>query len=134
MDAAAKTMRALDFLVVVLTSFYIYALLKRRKRFVLLPGPSGWPILGNTSELLRERQPLHWSRYKEVYGPITRLTVLGKTFLIINDQKIAFELLDRRSAMYSNRPRFYFSELQVSLFCFFNERSALTSVFFKKIL
>ena len=37
-------------------------------------------------------------------GPISSVTVLGTTFVIINDKDVAFDLLDKRSTVYSSRP------------------------------
>lgn len=37
-------------------------------------------------------------------GPISSLTVLGQTFIILNDPEIAFELMRDRSAIHSSRP------------------------------
>lgn len=36
-------------------------------------------------------------------GPISCVTALGTTFIILNDIEAAFELLDKRSAIYSSR-------------------------------
>ena len=91
--------------------YCLRAYLKGRTNFPLPPGPLGWPILGNASELFHKRQHLHWSQYKQLYGPITHLSALGKSFMIINDQKVALELLDKRSTIYSNRPEFHFANL-----------------------
>ncbi|RYN29574.1 O-methylsterigmatocystin oxidoreductase [Alternaria tenuissima] len=51
----------------------------------------------------------HWSQLKKTYGPISSITVLGQTFIIINDAEIAVELLRDRSAIYSSRPMQTFS-------------------------
>jgi hypothetical protein len=49
-------------------------------------------------------------------GPISSVTVLGQTFIIINDPKIAFDLMRDRSNIYSSRPGQVFSgELYVEL-------------------
>jgi hypothetical protein len=42
-------------------------------------------------------------------GPISSVTVMGKTMIIINDAKVAFDLLDKRSVNYSSRPRQVFA-------------------------
>ncbi|KAL6704260.1 hypothetical protein ACN47E_008428 [Coniothyrium glycines] len=51
----------------------------------------------------------HWLQHKDLYGPISSVTVLGQTFIIINDPNIAFELLRDRSAIHSSRPSQLFS-------------------------
>lgn len=42
-------------------------------------------------------------------GPISSVTVLGQTIVIINDAKLAFELLEKRSAKHSSRPKQVFA-------------------------
>lgn len=42
-------------------------------------------------------------------GPISSVTVLGQPIVIINDLKIAVELLNRRSAIHSSRPNMIFA-------------------------
>ena len=37
-------------------------------------------------------------------GPISSITVLGQKIIIVNDVKIALDLMDKRSSIYSNRP------------------------------
>ena len=37
-------------------------------------------------------------------GPISSVTVFGTTLILVNDRKTAFELLDKRSAIHSDRP------------------------------
>lgn len=47
-----------------------------------------------------------------VIGPINHVSVLGQHLVILNSFDIAHELLDRRSGIYSNRPRLVtFSEM-----------------------
>lgn len=42
-------------------------------------------------------------------GPISSVTVLGQTMIIINDAQITFELMRDRSAIHSSRPSQIFS-------------------------
>ena len=39
-----------------------------------------------------------------IEGPISSVEVFGSTLIIVNDRDVAFELMDRRSATYSDRP------------------------------
>lgn len=77
----------------------------------LPPGPKGIPILGNISDLPKPGmlECHHWLKHKDLYGPISSITVLGQTFVIINDAQIALELLRDRSALHSARPHMVFS-------------------------
>ena len=47
-------------------------------------------------------------------GPISSVTVMGQTIVIINSGRIAQELFGKRSAIYSSRPKLVMaSELSV---------------------
>jgi len=77
----------------------------------LPPGPKGIPFLGNVNDLppAGMLECHHWLKHKDIYGPISSVTVLGQTFIIINDAQIALELLRDRSAIHSGRPHMVFS-------------------------
>ncbi|KAJ3768701.1 cytochrome P450, partial [Lentinula raphanica] len=69
------------------------------------PGPRGLPILGNVLQL-EASQPLWYTfdKLKSQYGPIVYLNLAGKDVVILNTKVAATELLERRSAIYSDRP------------------------------
>ncbi|KAF2658380.1 cytochrome P450 [Lophiostoma macrostomum CBS 122681] len=71
----------------------------------------GLPLLGNIFDMPKPGtiEALHWSKRKQRYGPISSVTVMGKTMIIVNDAKVAFDLLDKRSINYSSRPRQVFA-------------------------
>jgi hypothetical protein len=77
----------------------------------LPPGPKGIPLLGNVNDMPKPGmlECHHWLKHKDLYGPISSVTVLGQTIVIINDPAIAFELLRDRSAIHSSRPSQVFS-------------------------
>ncbi|OGM46071.1 putative flavonoid 3-hydroxylase [Aspergillus bombycis] len=86
----------------------LYALLKSKaSRAPLPPGPKGLPIIGNIgSDLPRGGKDWeHWLKHKDLYGPISSITTAGHTLVILNDTNVAMELLEKRSARYSSRPR-----------------------------
>ncbi|KAF2024274.1 cytochrome P450 [Setomelanomma holmii] len=77
----------------------------------LPPGPKGLPLLGNVNDLPKPGmlECHHWAQHRELYGPISSITVLGQTFVIINDAELALRLLRDRSASYSARPHMVFA-------------------------
>ncbi|KAH4117801.1 hypothetical protein HBI62_070710 [Parastagonospora nodorum] len=72
----------------------------------LPPGPKGIPFLGNVNDMPKPGvlECHHWLKHKDLYGPISSVTAMGQTFIIINDPDIAFELLRDRAAIHSSRP------------------------------
>jgi hypothetical protein len=86
----------------------------------LPPGPRGYPIIGNILEM-KAGQWLKFAEWQKKYGqfvplilflPISEdrpgdliyLNAAGQPIVVINSQKVAVELLDRRAAIYSDRP------------------------------
>ncbi|KAF3767438.1 putative cytochrome P450 oxidoreductase [Cryphonectria parasitica EP155] len=77
-----------------------------RSNLPLPPGPKPWPLLGNITDLPPEGQIpwRHWLKHKSLYGPISSVTVLGQTLIIIHDREAASELMEKRAVKYSARP------------------------------
>ena len=90
------------------------------------PGPKGLPILGNAIQL-RNRDWMYKKECKqkfrlsksvvllipwlfgftaELLEHVMYLNALGQPILVIHSLKTAFELLDRRASIYSDRPRY----------------------------
>lgn len=93
--------------------------LKSSPRLPLPPGPKGLPLVGNVADLPPPgtQEWVHWRKHKDLYGPISSLTVLGQTIVILNDHETAIEVLDKRSSVYSDRPTLAFAtEMSVSAF------------------
>ncbi|KAF3136047.1 hypothetical protein TWF594_008019 [Orbilia oligospora] len=85
------------------------------RKLPLPPGPTGLPILGNIANLPPPGSPewQHWLKHKDLYGPISSVTVFGQTIILIHSKDIASELLDKRSAKYSSRPFMHFTSEMV---------------------
>ena len=62
-----------------------------------IPGPAGYPIIGNILDIRDPEAPLlALNHLAEAYGPVVRLSLFGKRTLIISDAKIMKEVLDER--------------------------------------
>jgi hypothetical protein len=86
-------------------------------------GYTGWSISSPMVSLFRNIDIAIIPIHSILAGPISSITVLGQTIVIVNDSKIAQDLLTKRSAIYSSRPRMTFaSEMWVSNH---NERTML---------
>ncbi|KAE8354924.1 cytochrome P450 [Aspergillus coremiiformis] len=105
------TMHSLSGIILAVAGFLgLYVLMKSRtsKALPLPPGPKGLPMIGSVGSDLPPRGGKdweHWWKHKELYGPISSVTTAGYTLIILNDTKVALELLEKRSARYSSRPR-----------------------------
>ncbi|KAF5722024.1 oxidoreductase [Fusarium mundagurra] len=77
------------------------------RRDPLPPGPKGLPLVGNLNDLPPPGvfEAHHWLKFKDIYGPISSITVMGQTIIIVNNWKLASQLLDKRSAKHSSRPK-----------------------------
>ncbi|KAJ3558856.1 hypothetical protein NM688_g680 [Phlebia brevispora] len=72
---------------------------------IMPPGPPGLPLLGNVLQI-GQLQWLRFTEWKQQYGPIFSLNLAGQLVIVLNDFETAADLVDRRSAIYSDRPRF----------------------------
>ncbi|KAG2738465.1 cytochrome P450 [Suillus brevipes Sb2] len=70
------------------------------------PGPAGWPLIGNVLDIPRIKPCLTFAEWGEKYGDIMHVQVLGQHIIVLNSVKTAMEMLDNKSAVYSDRPVF----------------------------
>ncbi|KAF8076044.1 cytochrome P450 [Lyophyllum atratum] len=85
--------------------FIVSSFLRRSKRGLPLPpGPKGLPLIGNILDMPTEQEWLTFAKWGEQWGDICSVTVLGQPLIILNSAKVATEMLDRKSPIYSDRP------------------------------
>ncbi|KAJ0298403.1 hypothetical protein Brms1b_013410 [Colletotrichum noveboracense] len=53
-----------------------------------------------------------YAKFKDKYGPITALRIIGKPFIVINDPQVALDILEKKSAEFSSRPSLTFIAAQ----------------------
>ncbi|KAI0270341.1 cytochrome P450 [Russula aff. rugulosa BPL654] len=71
----------------------------------LPPGPRGYPIIGNLLEM-KGGQWLKFSDWqRNTVSDLIYLNAAGQPVVVINSSKVGVALLDRRAAIYSDRPR-----------------------------
>ncbi|KAK7050258.1 putative monooxygenase [Favolaschia claudopus] len=80
----------------------LFALLSRKARRP--PGPRRLPFFGNTLQLPRTCQWITFSKWAKQYGNIVYLQAFRQPIILLNSAKVARELLEQRSGMYSGRP------------------------------
>ncbi|KAJ4019711.1 hypothetical protein NW766_003469 [Fusarium irregulare] len=89
-----------------LTVLYI----RTRPQKNLPPGPKPLPFLGNLRDLPDGTTPeyQHWIKFKDLYGPLSYVSILGQSLVIIHDRDIANTTLEKTSTKTSGRPQFIF--------------------------
>ncbi|KLO09748.1 cytochrome P450 [Schizopora paradoxa] len=90
--------------VVILLVAQWFAQLRRRRIEPLPPGPPGYPLIGNTLDMLGSEIWETARKWGEVFGGIIYLKSFGKVIVIINSYDIAVDLLEGRPLNYSDRP------------------------------
>jgi hypothetical protein len=97
-------------LILFILSYILKKLTATKHRLSLPPGPKGLPLVGNITDLPPKGVPewQHWIKHKDLYGPISSVTVFGQTIILIHDKDIVQELLEKRSAHFSSRPQLVF--------------------------
>ncbi|KAJ7629458.1 cytochrome P450 [Mycena polygramma] len=72
----------------------------------LPPGPRKLPLLGNLLSMPRKLPWVTFARWSEAYSSdIIHLNVAGTSIVVLNTIEAATDLLDKRSSIYSSRPR-----------------------------
>lgn len=71
----------------------------------LPPGPLPLPFIGNKFDIPKSKPWLQFEQWSKKYGPIFTIWIGRKPTLIISDPQVAVDLMEKRSAKYSSRPR-----------------------------
>ncbi|KAI5822527.1 cytochrome P450 [Schizophyllum commune Tattone D] len=70
------------------------------------PGPRRKPLIGNVLDMPTQAPEATFMQWRERYGDVVHLEIFGKHMIILNTFEAAQDLMERRSAIYSDRPRF----------------------------
>ncbi|KAL4256194.1 cytochrome P450 family protein [Pleurotus pulmonarius] len=84
----------------------VYLKRRSKKRPPLPPGPPADPLIGHLRIMPADKQELVFHEWSKTYGDIMHLRVLGRDLIVLNSVEAATELLEKRSALYSDRPNF----------------------------
>ena len=113
------------YLLAVATSLFVLYYFQRRSTKNLPPGPKGSFLVGNVSafQLEGEQKGKTYVKWFEEYGmqsttlsatfcfeclptgSIMHLQVFGNHMIVLNSAQATTDLMDKRAAIYSNRPR-----------------------------
>ncbi|KAF9807410.1 hypothetical protein IEO21_08237 [Rhodonia placenta] len=77
-------------------------ILPKNKR--LPPGPQGIPFLGSLQLIPRPHQFKTFTEWGSIYGDVVYARLCRKHFVILNSLRAAQDLMEKRGAIYSDRP------------------------------
>ncbi|KAF8452275.1 cytochrome P450 [Boletus edulis BED1] len=77
----------------------------------LPPGPAPLPFLGNVLGVNKDAPHLTYTAWSKTYGDIVYTRMLGQDIILLNSERVAVELLEKRSQKYSDRPVFAAADL-----------------------
>ncbi|RAH66086.1 cytochrome P450 [Aspergillus aculeatinus CBS 121060] len=73
----------------------------------LPPGPKPLPLIGNVYQAPKSHGWRTYREWNEQYGPIVHLNMLGQPVIIMSTSEVAHDLLAKRGAIFSDRPRLF---------------------------
>ncbi|CAH0024773.1 unnamed protein product [Clonostachys rhizophaga] len=87
-------------------------LFRRNTTSGLPPGPKPLPLIGNIRDLPAPGIPeyQHWIKFKDTYGPISSVSILGQPMILLHDKKAVRDLLEQTSLKTSLRPSSIFAD------------------------
>ncbi|KAG9219881.1 hypothetical protein CCMSSC00406_0010053 [Pleurotus cornucopiae] len=77
----------------------------RKRRPIFPPGPPRAPIVGNFFDIPVDRPWVKFAEWGKVYGDVVYLRIFGRNLLVLNSLEAAIDLFEKRSAIYSDRPK-----------------------------
>ena len=104
-----------------LALFYLLQIIGRRlpsksKNSPFPPGPKRLPLIGSLLQMPSTYFWLTYTKWARLYGDIVYTSICGNQILLLNSAEVVFDLLDKRSMIYSDRPQLPMLELFVFSF------------------
>ncbi|KAF1829297.1 cytochrome P450 2D18 [Decorospora gaudefroyi] len=85
-----------------------------RREAGLPPGPPTKPIVGNLHHIPIRNAHFQFTTWAKQYGGIYSLKLFHATAVVITDRRLVRGLVDKKGAIYSSRPDFFFARRYVS--------------------
>ncbi|OBZ67806.1 hypothetical protein A0H81_12430 [Grifola frondosa] len=83
--------------------FHMNRNISNPRNLPLPPGPRPLPIVGDFFDIPRDFPWLTYQSLSKKYGGIVHLRIMGQSIIIAGTSDVAIELLEKRSANYSDR-------------------------------
>ncbi|KAI0057325.1 cytochrome P450 [Artomyces pyxidatus] len=87
-------------------TYVLYVVLAWALRKRLPPGPAGLPWIGNKYQMPAVKPWRKLAEWNAQFGPVVSLFLGGTPVIILGTAQAAWDLLEKRSDIYSSRPRF----------------------------
>ncbi|KAH9951882.1 cytochrome P450, partial [Amylocystis lapponica] len=97
--------------IVIFSVVVSYTRILRRVK-TLPPGPPADPVIGHLRILPTSRQEKVFQQWAAEYGDVLYLNAAGLPIVILSNFEVAIDLLEKRSSIYSDRPKCTMYELQ----------------------
>ncbi|KDQ64958.1 hypothetical protein JAAARDRAFT_116817 [Jaapia argillacea MUCL 33604] len=102
--ALTDSLTVVDIALALLAAWLLKRLWSRKTQLPLPPGPKGLPLIGNLLDMPSTEEWKTLAQWTHEYGDLTYLHMVNQSILFINAPSVAYELLDKRSRIYSDRP------------------------------
>ena len=95
-------------LILLAVAYLVTQYAKDRK---LPPGPPRLPFLGNLHQLPKTGAHRQFTAWAQQYGGLFSLKLGPATAVVVTDRRLVKTLLDKKSSLYSERPRSFVSDV-----------------------
>ncbi|TFK95438.1 cytochrome P450 [Pterulicium gracile] len=91
-------------LVAAAIAFFLLRSWSKNRNLVFPPGPKPVPMLGNIFDVRAKELWLVAREWAQQFGDVTYLHIFGQGLVFLNTSKAAFDLMERKGSIYSDRP------------------------------